>query len=100
MVETEPRWLLWQCTPSTELRGSKKNEAHCLLWWVRRSAKPLRKGLKGPKMQFKCTACGNRPRKSEEALWVYENKQDALIEMDRRNRRHHLYRSNSTEVIQ
>lgn len=94
------RFLLWQCTPSTEIRGSKKNEAHCLLWSIRRSSAPLRKGLKGPKMQFKCAACGNRPRKSEEGLWAFDNKQDAQQEMNRRNAGHYLYRPNTIEVVE
>ena len=86
MTEQNRRFLLWQCTPTAELRGKKEQEAFCMKWQVRRSARPMRMGAnENHKMQMKCIYCDNRPRKDEGSVWVYESRETAEAECARRN---------------
>jgi hypothetical protein len=62
-------WIVWECTPTNELRGRPKCKSpHCYEWSVRQSKfnkhDMLNKKMKNPgRMQMICK-CGNRPRKS------------------------------------
>ena len=98
---TETRFLLWQCTPTTETRGKKiEQPKYCMNWHVRRSNRPMRIGEKvRAKMQMICPSCGNRPRKDEATVWVYDTREAANAECERRNASHAVLKPNTTLVI-
>ena len=81
---SEHRFILWQCSPTTETRGKKKQEVYCENWSVRRTQRAMRTTHK---MQMICSHCTNRPRKDEATVWVYATREDAEAECERRNTR-------------
>ena len=51
------------------------------------------------KMQMICPHCNNRPRKDEATVWVYETREAANAECERRNASHAVLRPNTTVII-
>jgi len=50
-------------------------------------------------MQMDCPNCPNRPRKDEATVWVYERREAAQSECDRRNSLSEPLMPNSTVMI-
>ena len=93
---SEHRFVLWQCSPTTETRGKKKEESGCMNWSVRKTKKAMRSNLK---MQMICVNCTNRPRKDEATVWVYGTREDANAECERRNTLSEPLSPNLTVII-
>jgi len=94
------RFLLWQCSPTTETRGNKKQEVYCMNWSVRKTQRAMRTGRDlRHKMQMICPHCNNRPRKDEGSVWVYANREDADAECALRNTSSEPLMPNTTVVI-
>jgi len=100
-MQTHMRYLLWECSPTSETRGKKTEQPkYCKNWSVRKTTRPMRTGRTlRHKMQMCCPYCGNRPRKDEASVWVYENRDAAYAECERRNASHAFLKPNTTVVI-
>jgi hypothetical protein len=46
-----------------------------------------------------CRHCGNRPRKDEATVWVYDTRQAAEAECERLNASHAVLKPNTTVII-
>ena len=58
-----PFWYVYQCAPSSELRGSNQRGSPCGAWRIWRRSKPILWPQPGEnRPQGECTACGNRRR--------------------------------------
>ena len=79
-------YYVWQCSPSSELRGSHQKGSHCNGFFVRASKfgkDELHRIGKG-RLQMKCE-CGNRPRKHIGQLTWFETKVEAEMYAKLRN---------------
>lgn len=85
-VKTTVKFLVWQCSKSSQARGASKTKGThnstpsnpCGLWNIRRAKK-------FKPMQMDCAHCDNRPRKGPGHWTVFDSKESALIEVARRN---------------
>jgi len=77
--KVRPLYTPYQCSESTELRGSAKGNP-CEIWSVRtfrnHSVNSLKEARKGS-IQMKCPLCGNRPRKDGGELKVFVSRETA-----------------------
>ena len=81
---TERVYLLYQCAPSTELRGRRKeHDRGCFLWAVRSTKKPPTG--KCEMQAAPCKRCKNRPRIAPAQITTFYDRISAQGEMDRRN---------------
>ena len=79
---TEKKYLLFQCVPSTETRGRRPTHSNgCFKWGVRMTKDS------NLEIQTKCRWCGNRGRKNEGTVKVYHERNEAELEMYKRNSR-------------
>jgi len=89
----EMKYLLFQCVPSSETRGRRPSHNNgCLKWGVRMTKNTTLE------IQTKCKWCGNRGRKNAGTVQEYPSRQEAELEMYKRNST--LQFSNTTEVIE
>jgi len=89
----EMKYLLFQCVPSSETRGRRPSHNNgCLKWGVRMTKNA------SLEIQTKCKWCGNRGRKNAGTVQEYPSRQEAELEMYKRNST--LQFSNTTEVIE
>jgi hypothetical protein len=78
-------YLLYQCAPSTEIKGYRANyDGGCLRWGIRTRAatNPV---TDVNQVQARCTACQRRPRLSPKNISVFYDKLSAEAERDKRN---------------
>ena len=76
------RYIAYICSPTNELRGSRKSTTGaCMKWAIRRSKAPIT-GWKY-KMQMKCPHCGNRPRVAEHEVYIFDQRSTAQQFIDR-----------------
>ena len=80
-IETQyskPVWSVYQCSPSSELRGRHNKGNPCYSWEVRRTkyTKNEIRTMKNGYIQMKC-ACGHRPRKNAGTLFMFDTIKDA-----------------------
>ena len=76
---------LWQCAPSTELKGYAKHydDGSCYLWQVRSSQVRI---TQKKRIQGKCKSCGRRPRLALHLVETFFDEEQAQEEADRRNK--------------
>ena len=81
-------WFVYECSPSSETRGSAMTSEHCWMWSVRAS-KHTREELEARRgnIQTNCKhkQCNNRPRKSVGQLWFFDTEWDAFCFAERMN---------------
>ena len=85
-VANGAKWLVWQCSKSSQTRGASKTKGThnktpvnpCGMWNMRRAKK-------FKPMQMNCAHCDNRPRKGPEHWTAFGSKESALDELARRN---------------
>jgi hypothetical protein len=75
---------VWQCAPSTELKGySKHFNGGCYQWQVRTSKIKI---TQTERIQGKCKSCGRRPRLWPHLVEAFFDEEEAQQVADHRNK--------------
>lgn len=81
LLEKKRSYVAYECSPSTETRGSLDTENHCYVWSVR-STKYNKEELEARRGNIQCAcknpACSIRPRKSVAGLWFFDTETEAV----------------------
>jgi hypothetical protein len=78
--QAQRRVFLWECSPSSETRGRRKEHSNGCNWWnISSTVKNF------PIQTSGCEKCRNRPRKDKGAVWIQPNLNDAIREQEYRN---------------
>ena len=74
----EPVWVVYQCSPSSEVRGRHNKGNPCYSWETRRTKYTRNeiRTMKNGVLQMKCP-CGHRPRKNAGSLYLFDDEKDA-----------------------
>ena len=77
LTPIEYRYIVWQCSKSSEVRGKKINYRFCNKWFMRKT-QAFTNGRNPKNIQMSCPECSNRPRKNRENILLFNNERQAI----------------------